>query len=322
MRLEILHVPDCPNLSALEQRLGEALTASRQGAALSRRVIDTAKAAAAAGMTGSPTLLVDGIDPFAEPGTSPSLSCRLYRGADGRVDGAPSVAALRRALGSAGQRCGTDEARGSAAALSTWRSRAAPADPAERAVHQAILQAFATAGSPPVPAELDRTTAPFETSTDQLLSRLHAADIIRLGPDGQIRVAYPFSAAPTRHRVRLAGRAEVYAMCMIDALGMPAMLGADAVISTSDPASQQPITVTITGGQVMWEPATGVVFVGAQPGGGPSAISCCDYLNAFTDRPAAQAWADAHPHINGEILDNTTAERLGQRIFGGLLTRS
>ena len=29
-------------------------------------------------MTGSPTLLVDGADPFARPGQPPSISCRLY----------------------------------------------------------------------------------------------------------------------------------------------------------------------------------------------------------------------------------------------------
>ncbi|MGH3546890.1 MAG: organomercurial lyase [Pseudonocardiaceae bacterium] len=34
-------------------------------------------------------------------------------------------------------------------------------------------------------------------------------------------MAYPFSAAPTRHRVRLATGVDTYAMCVIDALGIP-----------------------------------------------------------------------------------------------------
>jgi hypothetical protein len=49
-------------------------------------------------MRGSPTLLLDGIDPFAVAGQRPSLSCRLYRDPDGRADGAPSVDALRNAI--------------------------------------------------------------------------------------------------------------------------------------------------------------------------------------------------------------------------------
>lgn len=138
-------------------------------------------------------------------------------------------------------------------------------------------------------------------------------------PDSQIRVAYPFSALPTRHQVRLAGDVDVYAMCAIDALGMPAMLDADAVITTADPTSGHPITVTVQDGQSVWEPGTAVVFVGAQPGDGPSAQTCCDYLNTFTDRTTAQAWVAAHPHITGEILNHTDAETLGRRIFSDLL---
>jgi len=44
------------------------------------------------GMHGSPTILVNGSDPFPSE-DDPSVACRLYRTADG-VEGAPSVAEL------------------------------------------------------------------------------------------------------------------------------------------------------------------------------------------------------------------------------------
>ena len=50
-------------------------------------------------MTGSPTLLADGADPFARPGQLPSVSCRLYRDEHGRRVPAPSAAQLRAVLG-------------------------------------------------------------------------------------------------------------------------------------------------------------------------------------------------------------------------------
>ncbi|WP_406689379.1 thioredoxin family protein [Saccharopolyspora sp. ID03-671] len=96
MRLDILQVPDCPNVPLLQQRLQEAL--GDVDVEVTVHVIDDPAAAAQAGMTGSPTLLVDGIDPFAEPGRAASVSCRLYREADGRLSGAPSVSQLRQAL--------------------------------------------------------------------------------------------------------------------------------------------------------------------------------------------------------------------------------
>lgn len=57
--------------------------------------------AARLGMYGSLTILVDGADPFAPPGAAPSLSCRLYRNADGTVSGVPDDIALRQALSGA-----------------------------------------------------------------------------------------------------------------------------------------------------------------------------------------------------------------------------
>lgn len=54
--------------------------------------------ARASGMNGSPTLLVDGVDPFKAPEVTPSVSCRLYPADGGGTDGAPSAAAIARSL--------------------------------------------------------------------------------------------------------------------------------------------------------------------------------------------------------------------------------
>jgi hypothetical protein len=97
MDLTVLAVPGCPNASVLERRLGAAL-ADRPGVTISRREITSQAEAARWQMPGSPTLLVNGKDPFADPGTVPAVACRLYRGDDGRIDGAPTEAALRLAL--------------------------------------------------------------------------------------------------------------------------------------------------------------------------------------------------------------------------------
>jgi hypothetical protein len=66
-------------------------------------VVSDEREAAETGMHGSPTLLVDGTDPFAAPGEPPSLSCRLYRDAAGQTGPVPSVEELRRVLAAAGQ---------------------------------------------------------------------------------------------------------------------------------------------------------------------------------------------------------------------------
>lgn len=97
MDLTVLAIPDCPNAPVLEHRLA-AVLANRPAATITRRVITSLAEAARWQMHGSPTLLVNGRDPFAEPGTAPAVTCRLYRGEDGRLDGAPTVTELRQVL--------------------------------------------------------------------------------------------------------------------------------------------------------------------------------------------------------------------------------
>ncbi|MFJ5117394.1 alkylmercury lyase [Kitasatospora sp. NPDC088548] len=98
MRVEMLLVPDCPNGPVLKERLALAL-AGRSDVEVAEHVVEDQAEAERRGMHGSPTLLVDGRDPFAAPGTAASVSCRLHRGADGRIGGAPSVEELRQVLG-------------------------------------------------------------------------------------------------------------------------------------------------------------------------------------------------------------------------------
>ena len=101
MHLEILQVPDCPNVQLLEQRIEHVLAEESIDWELRHVIVDDPRSAMLAGMTGSPTLLVDGRDPFAEPDQVPNVSCRLYRDSTGEVGGAPTVAALRGAFGMA-----------------------------------------------------------------------------------------------------------------------------------------------------------------------------------------------------------------------------
>jgi hypothetical protein len=100
MRVKVLTVPDCPNGLAAGRHLAEAL-AGRTDVGVEQRVVSTPEEAERYGMHGSPTILIDGRDPFAEPGAVASLSCRLYRDGDGRAQGAPSAGQIRVALAAA-----------------------------------------------------------------------------------------------------------------------------------------------------------------------------------------------------------------------------
>lgn len=97
MHLTVLAESACPNAPVMIDRLAVVLD-DRPGISVSHEIVTNLDDAARWGMHGSPTLLIDGVDPFAEPGQLATMSCRLYRDDDGRPSGAPSTSQLRQAV--------------------------------------------------------------------------------------------------------------------------------------------------------------------------------------------------------------------------------
>lgn len=97
MDVTVLAIPDCPGAALLDDRLKIA-AAGLPDFRVTRRVITDQDEAEKAGMRGSPTILIEGTDPFASPGQQPGLACRLYQQDDGSLAPAPSAGQLHRAL--------------------------------------------------------------------------------------------------------------------------------------------------------------------------------------------------------------------------------
>lgn len=96
MNVTILLVEGCPHAALARERIAEAAAAVAQGVVVTETVVHDEASAAAAGFRGSPTILVEGVDPFPAAGGS-ELACRLYPGSP-RPEGAPPVAELVGAL--------------------------------------------------------------------------------------------------------------------------------------------------------------------------------------------------------------------------------
>ncbi|TXS49336.1 alkylmercury lyase [Streptomyces sp. uw30] len=316
MRITVLTVPDCPNAPVVGDRLDAAL-GGLEAVIEWIEVTDDAQAARL-GMTGSPTVLVDGVDPFATADAPASVSCRLYRRPDGATDGAPSVADLRNALISA---VATEDGLALDAVGRAGRGRLTPVTGGLRGMQQAILRHFAATGQAPATPDLAAVAAAHGRTAPEVLAELAVEDFLTLDDEGHVRAAYPFSAVPTHHRVRLTDGTQIWSMCAIDALGIPDMLDTDAVITSADPISGETISITSTDGHMTWQPATAVVYVGRRCCTGPAADVACSALNFFTSRRHARTWAEQHPDHTGRAVDQARAEALGRAIFGHLLTQ-
>ncbi len=98
MDVTLLYIGGCPHWQIADERLREALVlAGRGDMHVRHRLVTTPEQAEAAGFRGSPSVLVDGRDPFAAPDAPVGLSCRVYVTEAG-LAGAPTVHELLVAL--------------------------------------------------------------------------------------------------------------------------------------------------------------------------------------------------------------------------------
>ncbi|MBW3638300.1 MAG: thioredoxin family protein [Actinobacteria bacterium] len=94
MEVTLLYFDGCPSWQLADKRLLEALALTgHPDQPVTRRQVTTPEQAEQLGFRGSPTVLVDGRDPFAEPGAPTGLACRMFRTPDG-LAGAPTVEQL------------------------------------------------------------------------------------------------------------------------------------------------------------------------------------------------------------------------------------
>jgi len=98
VRVGIRYFDGCPSWRVAEERLHHVLTElGWQELVIERERVESPERAEAIGFRGSPTVLIDGADPFLDETAPIGLSCRLYR-TEGVTEGAPSLAQLRAVL--------------------------------------------------------------------------------------------------------------------------------------------------------------------------------------------------------------------------------
>jgi hypothetical protein len=234
--------------------------------------------------------------------------------------------------------------------------RSARLTPAAYRFYRAILLAFVAHSCAPEPDEVEHLAEVFGASLESTLARLAAQDLLQRDPaTGRIRAAYPFSGVSTPHRVTLFAdqsgerteeiAAQVYAMCALDALGIPLMLRRSARITAVDALIGEPIRVLVRPvqhpqhlpraiplavWQAQWDPVDAVIY--ARPGEHEAehdagaciaAGTCCPITNFFRTPESAAAWAARQParSLDGVVVGQTEALERAHALVAGVLDR-
>lgn len=198
-------------------------------------------------------------------------------------------------------------------------AKQAALDGALRALHQAILAHFVRHGGPPGGPWLGAAAGRHGLEPEDAFAALASADLVHLDDAGGVAVAYPFSAVPSGYRVRLDGTPPVWAMCAIDALGIPQMAGRDGVITAGDPLSGEPVHVGFRDGRWAWQPPGTLVLWAQAAAGEPAAACACPHVHFVTSKDHALAYLSGHPRLTGGLLGQGAATGLAGAVFGPLL---
>ena len=122
-------------------------------------------------------------------------------------------------------------------------------DGGDLALRNATYTLFVRKGRAPTAEDVARETKRPEEEVRAAWQRLHDEHAIVLEADASsIRMANPFSAVSTPHRVEAAGRSW-YANCAWDAFGICAALGTDGRVETSCPDCGEALAVHLRDGR-------------------------------------------------------------------------
>ena len=97
MEITRQHFESCPSWETTDQHLQTLIDRLGLDMTVRYQLIETPEAAAEYGFRGSPTVLIDGVDPFADHDAPIGLSCRVYR-TDTGFAGSPTLDQLEDAI--------------------------------------------------------------------------------------------------------------------------------------------------------------------------------------------------------------------------------
>jgi alkylmercury lyase len=190
----------------------------------------------------------------------------------------------------------------------------------EDATRNVILKAFAKEGSAPHVREIAQALGlPVETVREACRTLARHDLIIWRDDEARIISAYPFSGLPTAHHVVMEGHQMLSAMCAIDALGIPFMLGQGARIRSSCFFCQKPVQVDIQDGLLGEAVPSTIVVWSSDRDGCCVAEARCPLMNFFCDDGHLQAWVATCPDERGSCLSLMEALDVGKATFGQLL---
>lgn len=132
--------------------------------------------------------------------------------------------------------------------------------------------------------------------------------------------AFPFSTARTNHRVIFEDGQEVFALCAIDALGVPSMTGRDTTLQSRCAECNRELRILIKHGRIISsDPENIAVYLNDGDLYGREVDTCCYPVNFFCSEDELYQWLWVHPDFeSGEVYSLDDAFECCKNLFGNV----
>ena len=176
---------------------------------------------------------------------------------------------------------------------STERRSCCELAPSEKEVLRHIFKAILTSGKAPPVEELRVSLKKSDDEIIRVLDTLEEMDLLlRKKGTQQIVSIYPFSLVPTRHQIVLEEAKKLFAMCAVDAVGMPNMFDKNVKVVSQCDWCKDGITIEIKDGEVQATSHPDIQIWNVEGQGGPDAETCCPVICFFCSGEHFGKWKD------------------------------
>lgn len=152
----------------------------------------------------------------------------------------------------------------------------------------------------------------------KIINRLDEVDAFHLNESKtMIEAAYPFSGLKTDHLVKFKKDPfkKIYAMCAIDALGIPFMLNSDIEIHSNCFHCDDEINIEIVNHEITSVIPKNTIVWGHMEYSCCAATSLCNNINFFSSEQHFEEWVERVGKKKGFVLQIQEAFYLGKQFF-------
>lgn len=171
-------------------------------------------------------------------------------------------------------------------------------------VLKCIFQAILKFGRTPTTTEMRLVLKKSDGNLIRALNKLEKKDILlRKRGTQEIISIYPLSLKPTKHQILLENGKRLFAMCAVDALGMPVMFNRNIKVVSRCEKCKQKITIEIKNEEIAWVSHPNIMIWSPGRQIAPAAKTCCPSVNFFCCKEHLEEWTKQNPDLIGKISE-------------------